>query len=149
MDLLCCGYKCRWAKTNLLRENQPICRIDRHNCKICTGMSEQNSPSKMTENNGLEKMCACYDNILVSLQEFEAFSASQIICNVVNEHIKRLTMVIQKHNEIAATAEKSMEALADGLRRLRLQAQQVVDDNHNHVIRMTSDERDPVYTGEG
>lgn len=103
----------------------------------------------MTENNGLEKMCACYDNILVSLQEFEAFSASQIICNVVNEHIKRLTMVIQEHNEIAATAEKSMEALADGLRRLRLQAQQVVDDNHNHVIRMTSDERDPVYTGEG
>lgn len=112
-------------------------------------MSEQQSPSTMKDNNGLEKMCACYDNILVSLQEFEAFSASQIICNVVNEHIKRLSLVIRQHNEIAATAEKSMEALADGLRRLRLQAQQVVDENHNQVIRMTSDERDPVYTGEG
>lgn len=97
----------------------------------------------------LEKMCTCYDNILVSLQEFEAFSASQIICNVVNEHIKRLSMVIREHNEIAAAAEKSMEALADGLRRLRLQAQQVVDENHNQVIRMTSDERDPIYTDEG
>lgn len=112
-------------------------------------MSEQQTSNGTMENNALEKMCTCYDSILASLQEFEAFSASQIICNVVNEHIKRLTMVIRQHNEIAAAAEKSMEALADGLRRLRLQAQQIVDENHNQVIRMTSDERDPVYTDEG
>lgn len=112
-------------------------------------MNEQKSSSMTADNAALEKMCSCYDSILASLQEFEAFSASQIICNVVNEHIKRLSMVIRQHNEIASTAEKSMEALADGLRRLRLQAQKIVDDNHNHVIRMTSDERDPVYTEEG
>lgn len=97
----------------------------------------------------LEKMCTCYDDILNDLQDFDPFSASQIICNVINEHIKRLTSVIKHHNEIAESAEKSMEALADGLRRLRLQAQKVVDDTRNTVIRLTPEDRDPVYSGEG
>jgi hypothetical protein len=94
-------------------------------------------------------MCDCYDDILNDLQDFDPFSSSQIICNVINEHIKRLTSVIKHHNEIAESAEKSMEALADGLRRLRLQAQKVVDDTRNNVIRLTPDDKDPVYSGEG
>jgi hypothetical protein len=96
----------------------------------------------------MEKMCECYDEILGRLQEFEPFSASQILCNVINEHIKRLSSVIRHHNEIAESAEKSMEALADGLRRLRIQAQKVVDDNHNNVIRLSPEERDPIYSQE-
>ncbi|WP_126246508.1 hypothetical protein [Chitinophaga rhizosphaerae] len=97
----------------------------------------------------VEQMCRCYDDILQRLQEFDPFSGSQIICNVINEHIKRLSNVIRHHNEIAEAAEKSMEALADGLRRLRMQAQKIVDENHNNVIRLTPEERDPVYTEEG
>ena len=68
----------------------------------------------------MEKMCECYDSVLNQLQEFDPFSASQILCNVINEHIKRLTSVIRHHNEIAEAAEKSMEALADALRRFRM-----------------------------
>lgn len=97
----------------------------------------------------VEQMCRVYDEILASLQEFDPFSGSQIICNVINEHIKRLSSVIRHHNEIAEAAEKSMEALADGLRRLRMQAQKIVDETHNNVIRLTPEERDPVYTEEG
>ncbi|WP_341837029.1 hypothetical protein WJU16_03970 [Chitinophaga pollutisoli] len=100
-------------------------------------------------NPAVEKMCSTYDQILENLQDFDPFSASQIICNVINEHIKRLSNVIRHHNEIAESAEKSMEALADGLRRLRMQAQKIVDENHNNVIRLTPEERDPVYAGEG
>ncbi len=112
-------------------------------------------PEKVLQSTGveqtsiIEKMCECYDDILTRLHEFDAFSASQIICNVINEHIKRLSTFIRHHNEMAESAEKSMEALADGLRRLRMQAQKEVDDNHNNVIRLSKEERDPVYTDEG
>ncbi|MBO9153729.1 hypothetical protein ACFOTA_16035 [Chitinophaga sp. GCM10012297] len=112
-------------------------------------MAELKKQPATTEPAGsMEKMCESYDLILNNLQEFDPFSASQILCNVINEHIKRLTSVIRHHNEIAEAAEKSMEALADGLRRLRMQAQKVVDDNHNNVIRLSPEERDPVYTEE-
>ncbi|WP_346319609.1 hypothetical protein [Chitinophaga sp. YIM B06452] len=113
-------------------------------------MAELKKQETAAEPSGsMEKMCACYDEILKGLQEFDPFSASQILCNVINEHIKRLTSVIRHHNEIAESAEKSMEALADGLRRLRIQAQKVVDDNHNNVIRLSPEERDPIYSEEG
>lgn len=113
-------------------------------------MSPQQSQASPAEQQELvARMCKCYDGILNNLQDFDAFSASQIICNVINEHIKRLTTVIRHHNDLAEAAEKSMEALADGLRRLRMQAQQIVDNNHNTVIRLSSEERDPVYSEEG
>lgn len=112
-------------------------------------MAEKKVQTAEASNNVVEHMCRSYDEILQNLQEFDAFSASQIICNVINEHIKRLSSVIRHHNEIAETAEKSMEALADGLRRLRMQAQKIVDENHNNVIRLTPEERDPVYSEEG
>lgn len=111
--------------------------------------SQQSQASPAEQQELIARMCKCYDRILNDLQDFDAFSASQIICNVINEHIKRLTTVIRHHNELAEAAEKSMEALADGLRRLRMQAQQVVDNNHNTVIRLSSEERDPVYSEEG
>jgi hypothetical protein len=97
----------------------------------------------------LEKMCHGYEQILSTLQDFEPFPSSQVICNVVNEHIKRLTAVIAYHNERAEEAEKSMEALADGLRRLRMQAQRVVDETQKHVIRLSKEEVGAMYTGEG
>ncbi|WP_109699551.1 hypothetical protein [Chitinophaga deserti] len=112
-------------------------------------MAEKKVQTTEASTNVVEHMCRSYDEILQNLQEFDAFSASQIICNVINEHIKRLSSVIRHHNEIAESAEKSMEALADGLRRLRMQAQKIVDENHNNVIRLTPEERDPVYTEEG
>lgn len=111
--------------------------------------NQQIQTAKPSQAANVEKMCDCYDEILSDLQDFDAFSASQIICNVINEHIKRLSSVIKHHNEIAETAEKSMEALADGLRRLRLQAQKVVDDTRNSVIRLTPEDKDPVYSEEG
>ncbi|UYQ91038.1 hypothetical protein MKQ68_13135 [Chitinophaga horti] len=97
----------------------------------------------------LQKMCDGYEQILATLQDFEPFSSSQVICNVINEHIKRLTAVISYHNARAEEAEKSMEALADGLRRLRMQAQRIVDETHKHVIRLSKEEVGMMYTGEG
>lgn len=97
----------------------------------------------------LQKMCAGYEEILSTLQSFEPFSSSQVICNVINEHIKRLSAVISYHNEMADQAEKSMEALADGLRRLRMQAQKIVDETHKQVIRLSKEEVGLMYTGEG
>lgn len=111
--------------------------------------NQQIQSAAVSQSANVEKMCDCYDGILNDLQNFDPFSASQIICNVINEHIKRLTSVIKHHNEIAESAEKSMEALADGLRRLRLQAQKVVDDTRNSVIRLTPEDKDPVFTDEG
>lgn len=111
--------------------------------------NQQIQSATMAQSANVEKMCDCYDEILNDLQDFDPFSASQIICNVINEHIKRLTSVIKHHNEIAESAEKSMEALADGLRRLRLQAQKVVDDTRNTVIRLSAEDKDPVYSEEG
>ncbi|WP_123849307.1 hypothetical protein [Chitinophaga lutea] len=111
--------------------------------------NQQIQSATVSQPANVEKMCNCYDDILNELQDFDPFSASQIICNVINEHIKRLSSVIKHHNEIAESAEKSMEALADGLRRLRLQAQKVVDDTRNSVIRLSPEDKDPVYTDEG
>ncbi|MGX5816961.1 hypothetical protein ACWKWU_02120 [Chitinophaga lutea] len=112
-------------------------------------MQEVQSAAITPTTGNVEKMCACYDEILSDLQDFDAFSASQIICNVINEHIKRLSAVIRHHNDLAEHAEKSMEALADGLRRLRLQAQKVVDETRSNVIRLTPEDREPAFAGEG
>ena len=111
--------------------------------------NQQIQSATLSQSANIEKMCACYDGILDNLQEFDPFSASQIICNVINEHIKRLGGIIKHHNEIAESAEKSMEALADGLRRLRLQAQRVVDDTRSSVIRLSPEDKDPVFSEEG
>lgn len=109
----------------------------------------KNAPAPPNNDNDLARMCLTYDKILGQLQDFGPFEASQILCNVINEHIKKLGTTIHEHNSIAAAAEKSMEALADGLRKLRLQAQTVVDNNHKSVVRMSKDDRDPIYEGEG
>lgn len=121
----------------------------RGNAKLNQMANQQIQSATVSQPANVEKMCNCYDDILNELQDFDPFSASQIICNVINEHIKRLSSVIKHHNEIAESAEKSMEALADGLRRLRLQAQKVVDDTRNSVIRLSPEDKDPVYTDEG
>ncbi|WP_295129020.1 hypothetical protein [uncultured Chitinophaga sp.] len=95
------------------------------------------------------KKCDGYEQILATLQDFEPCTSSQVICDVVTEHIKRLTTVITHHNQMAEEAEKSMETLADGLRKLRMQAQRVVDETHKHVIRLSKEEVGIMYTGEG
>ncbi|RAJ05293.1 hypothetical protein LX64_02450 [Chitinophaga skermanii] len=86
----------------------------------------------------LNKMIDAYDSIMMTIQSFDPFSGSQVLCNVLNDHIKSMSDAIEYHNRLAAEMERSMEALADGLRRLRLTAQDIVNNTNNQVIRLSS-----------
>lgn len=89
-----------------------------------------------------EKLIGSYDLILNELDKYNSYESTFLLCNIINEHLKKVNAAIIHYNVLAEEAEESMINLADNLRTLRLKAHTYVHDFQKKVIRVDAEMRD-------